>query len=466
MRIELPYVPQERQRLLHATEARQILYGGAAGGGKSYALRWDGYEFCMRNPGCKAFLVRQTLPQLETNHLIEVRHEIPEQLGRFNETKKRLDWKNGSVMFFRHCQYDRDLNDFQGAECHWLGIDEATLLQPSHLIYMKSRLRLGQWRPAEETARKRLPRLVFTGNPGGPSHHYLKGMFIDPAPPEQVFADAESGISTVFIPAFMSDNSYLDANYASQFSEMPEWQAQQLRDGDWSVVPGAFFDCWSSEMVIPPFQLPDYWPKYRSVDWGFATPFSIGEWTVSDGTAVLNKHGEEVTYPEGALIRIWEWYGSKKANEGLRRSPGDVASEVARLRGKALPGPGDPTMWRADMGPSPAEQMIVNGVKIFKGDNQRVAGWQEMYRRMKAGMLFVTEGCEAFIRTVPAMMADDIDPNDIHKGGEDHVADEARYMCMARAMKRTAPKKARPLLSPIRFSDLTEPTREEGHRWI
>lgn len=473
MKIELDYKPQERQQLLHATTASEILYGGAAGGGKSHSIRWDGYDFCINNPGCVAVMVRQTLPQLEKNHIRKVRTEIPKQLGEFNETKKVLRFWNGSLMQFQHLEYDKDINDFQGDEIHWLGIDEAALLKPEHLAEIITRLRLGGWNPTKH-GEGRLPRLAMGSNPGGPSHLWLKKNFIDPAPPESIFYKTVKlhnktiNKSRIFIPATMFDNDYLDEDYEAQFDELPEWKKQQLRDGDWNVVPGAFFDCFNTrEHVIEPFTIPDWWPKYRSADWGFATPFSIGEWTVSDGTPVETRSGGEVTYPNNCLIRIWEWYGAEKDsnNKGLRLDPEVIASQIVTNRGKVSAGPGDPSMWRADSGPSFAEKFAKAGMPFYKADNKREAGWQEMYKRISSGMLLVTTDCTEFIRTIPTLTSDPMNPDDVLKQGEDHIGDEVRYMCMARPMKGSKPKPKRPSNDPIRFSDLVMPKPPE-HNWI
>jgi hypothetical protein len=421
----------------------------------------------MKNPGCSAYLVRKSQPQLEANHILPLKRELPKELGQYNETKKRFDWWNGSVLQFRHCEYDRDLHDFQGWECHWLGIDEASQLNEEHIKYMKTRVRLGSWEPTDPAAKRRLPRCVMTSNPGGPSHHYLKKLFIDSGPAETIFYDAtmknpknpeHKGWSSIYIPAKMDDNDYLDDDYAGQFGQLPEWQAQQLRDGDWSVVPGAFFDCWSGENVIQPFTVPPWWPRFRSCDWGFATPFSIGEWTISDGTEVETRSGQ-VAYPDGAMIRIWEWYGNSEGNVGLRLDGEAVGHSVINQRGKVLPGPCDPSAWRSDMGPSAGEKMANAGLIFFRGDNLREPGWQEMYGRIDAGMLLVFATCTEFIRTVPALIADPMNPNDVLKGGEDHVGDESRYMCMSRPYKKTKPPVQRPYtdVQPLRFCDLVDP---------
>jgi len=469
MRIELSYTPQERQRLLHSTLASEILYGGAAGGGKSHSIRWDGYDFCINNPGCVAVLVRQTLPQLEKNHIRKVRVEIPSELATYNETRKELRFWNGSIMAFQHLQYDQDISDFQGGEIHWLGIDEAALLKPHHLAEIKSRLRLGSWKP-QEHGKGRLPRLVMGSNPGGPSHLWLKRNFIDPAPPEQVFEATvevrgeKKTKSRIFIPATMDDNTYLDDDYAIQFADMPEWKQRQFIEGDWNVVPGAYFDCWDPKYVIEPFEVPNWWTCFRSCDWGFATPFAINEWVVADGSTVQTRSGKEFTPPDGCLICVWEWYGAEEGatNKGLRLDPTFIAAEVLAKRGKTLAGPADPSMWRADHGPSFAEKFAMAGMPFFKADNQREPGWQEMYRRINSGMLLFTTECRDSIRTIPTMVSDPMKPDDVLKEGEDHCSDSARYACMGRPMKRTKPKPKRPSNDPLRFRDLALPPQRES----
>lgn len=457
------YVPQPRQRLLHTAVADEILYGGQAGGGKSYGGRWDVIDFCLNLPGLFAGIFRETLPMLEENHITFIREELEmlsqmygAKIGSYNETRKKVEFINGSIIRFKHLEYDKDVHDIQGWELNYAYVDEGAQMSPYRLGYIKSRIRLGnkleRWQamakeePKMEPYVKRVPRFLITSNPGGPAHHWLKENFIDPAPPEKMFEiETKRGNkrTRIFIPASMYDNKYLDENYEDQFDELPEWQQRQLRDGDWNVVPGAFFDCWSPDNVIRPFAVPDHWTRLWGLDWGFATPFWIGEFVVSDGTPVKDLEGNEITFPEECLICIWEWYGQETHNKGLRMDAGLVAQEIAS-RGQPEIAVADESMWNHhDGGPSPAEKMANNGVYFSRADRDRILGWQEMYSRIKANMLLVTDNCRELIRTIPTVQHDDKKLEDVDKKGEDHPPDGCRYVCMARPFK-TKKKEKKP----------------------
>lgn len=487
--IRFDYEPQARQKIFHNASARQILYGGAAGGGKSAAIRWDAIDFCLNCPGLTAVIFRRTQPQLLRNHIMEIKRELPSTIGTFNETHKHFQFNNGSVLIFKSLEYDRDCEDIQGWEIHAGYVDEAGQLTPYMLDYIISRIRLGKysktmeyWGEALNTYKDRLPRYALSANPGGISHHYLKTKFIDPAPPETVFHDytlknpddpEDKGWTTLYIPASMRDNKYLDAGYAAQFGNLPEHMQRQLRDGDWNVVPGAFFDCFdSTKHVIKSFAVPDHWTRLRSCDWGHATPFSIGWWAISDGQPCTGADGEDVLYPDGALIRYREWYGCIKKNglsttKGLRLSGTELAEGILERQAENEHinySVADPSMWRSDGGPSQAERALKAGVIFQRADNQRELGWQELYRRMKDGMLFVFDICPDFIRTIPAIQADERKPEDItntNRGGEDHIADESRYAAMSRPIIRRRPAK-KPKVRGMCFNDIMKVRQSTG----
>jgi len=478
----LPYSPQPKQLLLHRTKARQILYGGAAGGGKTAAVRWDAIDFCLNCPGMTAVLFRRTGPQLEQNHIVQIR-ELPRALGSYNETQKTFRFVNGSQLVFKHLEHEHDVDDIQGWEIHWAGVDEAAQCTPYQLGYIKSRLRIStelkeKWRlEGKGEYADRLPRIVFCSNPGGVGHLFLKERFVDPAPAGVLFHDslsrnpldaADRGPLSIFIQAKLADNRFIDAGeYLQQFADLPEYQQRMLRDGDWNAIAGAYFDCWRTDRhVVEPFEVPSWWVRFRSCDWGHATPFSIGWWAVSDGSEVLTKSGRKVSYPKDAIIRYREWYGGHK-NKGLRLDAREVARRVKELeRGEKVSyGVMDPSAWKADLGPSAAEKMAREGVVFRRADNQRVMGWQEMYARLQGEggvpMLYVFDSCTSFIRTVPVQVASEKDPNDIDKGPEDHVADETRYGCMSRPFRHGKPTKKRAIDDPWTFDDLMRAAKRQ-----
>ena len=282
--IKLDYTPQPKQDLLHKCKAKQILFGGAAGGGKSHSGRWDIIGFCLENPGLNAFIFRRSLPELDSNHIQPLKKEMPSELGAFNETRKRFEFYNGSSIQFQYLERDSDCDRIQGTEIHICLIDEAGQFNAYQLGYIKSRMRLGSYEPVQKDY---LPRLIMTANPGGQSHNFLKALYIDPAPSETYFYDhtmrdpnnpKDRGWLSMYIPAKMEDNKYIDPSYASSFSGLPEELGRALREGDWELVDGSFFgDVWKRALhVIRPFEIPNHWSKFRSFDWGSELTFSVG----------------------------------------------------------------------------------------------------------------------------------------------------------------------------------------------
>ena len=311
MDIELSYKPQPKQNLLHGTIVKQILYGGAAGGGKSHSMRWDAYQACLENPGLDAYLFRRTRTELENTHIkkvrVELRLDIPgheEDLGRYNETRNRYEFTNGSFLNMCYAEHEQHVYNYDSVEFHWLGIDQAEQFTPFMLDYLKTRMRIGAFRPVVPDM---FPRLILSANPGNIAHHYLKEIFIKDRPkfdydvqgfdangneitktcPMAIFHDesmvdpmdeSDPGWRSAFIPAGIPDNDYLDKNYAAAFGRLPEWRRKQLIWGDWDVVPGAYFECWNPKVTeVEPFEVPRWWTCFRSIDWGFSTPFWYGE---------------------------------------------------------------------------------------------------------------------------------------------------------------------------------------------
>lgn len=494
MQANLSYRPQPKQKILHTTEfdldgithkIRQILYGGAAGGGKSHGMRWDAIECCINNPGCDAYLFRKSRTDLENTHIKRIKQEIPDALGKYSENRNRFEFWNGAYLNMMYAEHEKDVFKYDSVEFHWLGIDEAGHFTREQLAYLKTRVRTGGWQPAQDI----FPRQIYSANPGGVSHNYLKQTFMIGRKPKVIsvldddegeyvdctiypFID-DNGHPTLFIPAKMDDNRYLDDDYEAQFNDLPDWKRKQLVDGDWDTIPGAFFTCWNTKRhIIRPFRVPEYWTKFRAVDWGFATPFWIGEFAISDGEAIINSAGEKHEYPKDAVICIWEWYGSKGEKriedgsygfslKGLRQDPREVAQTVVNKRGTVDYSVGGHDMWQADKGPSPAEKFFKAGMTIAQADYKREAGWQHMFSMINNDMFYSFDTCTALNSCIPTLETDPNKPEDIEKKGEDHPGDGCRYGLMSRPfVTERPPEPEKPRYMPT-FNELVKLNRKK-----
>lgn len=266
----------------------------------------------------------------------------------------------------------------------------------------------------------------------------------------------------MFIPSRLSDNKYLlHTDYAANLYQVgsPALVDAWL-NGDWSIIEGAFFNCWSGlKHVIPPFEIPDDWLRFRSADWGSAKPFSVNWWAVVGDDYILND-GSRVL-PRGALVQYREWYGMKagQPNVGLKLTAEDVAAGIRarEYKDKIRYGVLDPAAFTQDGGPSIAERMAnpPHRVLFQRADNKRVAragalgGWDMLRKRLEGldGVphIYFFSTCEHSIRTLPALQHDPDRPEDVDTEGEDHAPDSIRYGVMSRPwITSTANTETRP----------------------
>lgn len=431
--LELPK-PQPKQEMFLKARKKYIGFGGARGGGKSFAVRIKSILLALKHGGIRILIVRRTFPELKRNHIEPMRKLlyplIKEKKVKYNQTDKMFRFFNDSIIEFMYCENETDTDRLQGAEYDVIFIDEATQLLEKQIKDIAVCVR----------GVNNFPKHVyFTCNPGGRGHGYIKRIFID-----KKYLSGEKPEEYEFIQSKVSDNKALmtfQPDYVAQLEALPPKRRRAWLDGDWDVYEGQFFDDFVNDPdhygdglythVIEPFAPPKRWQIYRSYDFGYGKPFSCGWWAVDE---------------EGVMYRIHEYYGCEKDEEnvGVKMTPDQQFREISKieqthkwLKGKNIYGIADPSIWDGSRGESVAETAEKYGVYFEPGDNARVAGWMQCHYRLQFDhngfpMMYVFNTCEAFIRTIPVLISSDTNPEDLDTTMEDHVADEWRYMCMSR----------------------------------
>lgn len=463
-----------KQGLAFNSVATEILYGGAAGGGKSFLMRVAAIIWCATIPGLQVYLFRRIRDDLIKNHM-EGPSGFREMLANWVQcgfckiVEDEIRFWNGSRIYLCHCKDEKDRFKYQGAEIHVLLIDELTHFTEVIYRFLRNRVRMvGITVP--EQYKGTFPRIVCGANPGGVGHQFVKMTFIDNRVPFDVTRTprTEGGMLRQFIPAQLEDNPSMaadDPGYEDRLHGLgSESLVKAMRYGDWDVVEGAFFDCFErGRHVVRPFTVPKHWLRFRAGDWGSAKPFSFG-WYAVVSDDFLTPCG--VLLPRGALVKYREWYGIKKDKDGnykpdvgLKMSAAQVGRGV-RLRDvgeKMAYGALDPSAFQTNGGPTIAEMMLDEGkgATFQPADNKRVAGrgamsgWAQVRGRLIGdedcrAMLFFFETCVHTLRTLPVLQHDETNPEDLDTTAEDHAADETRYACNSRPWIRSAEEAPQP----------------------
>lgn len=476
----------DKQQVAFDSIATEILYGGAAGGGKSHLMRMAAITWCTAIPGLQVYLFRRIRDDLVKNHM-EGPSGFREFLAGWVEcgfvsiVEDEIRFWNGSKIYLCHCKDEKDRFKYQGAEIHVLLIDELTHFTDLIYRFLRNRVRMvGIAVP--EHYRGKFPRIISGANPGGIGHQFVKTTFIDGVAPLKVYraANSEGGMLRQYIPARLEDNPSMeesDPGYEARLQGLgSETLVRAMRHGDWDIIEGAFFDNFRADRhVLRPFTVPKDWLRFRAGDWGSAKPFSFGWYAVVSDPYIA---GPGILLPRGALIRYREWYGVAKdgqgrfiANKGVKMTAEKVGAEV-RLRDASdqiAYGVLDPAAFAQDGGPSLAERIMQgtagnNGATFRPADNKRVTargamgGWDQLRSRLDGDedgrpMLYFFETCVHAIRTIPALQHDEARPEDLNSDMEDHAADEVRYACMSRPWIKGAvasgPPKAKPGQVPL-----------------
>lgn len=432
------WTPQARQAEFLRRPEYEAFYGGAAGGGKTDALlMWllEEYE-C---PHYNGIFLRKTFPELEQaiNRSIDLYSRIV-PAARYNDNKHVWRFPSGARIYLGSSNRERDILRYAGRAFDRIGFDELT-----HFTYAEYSFMFSRNRPSGQGT---FVAIRGASNPGGVGHSWVKNRFIDNriAGQSYVYTIEVRGKSykrhRVFIPATVFDNDILlenDPNYVASLSMLPEAEREALLMGSWDSFSGQAFPEWRDNPlgrqirqwshVVDPFTLPKTWRRYRSFDFGYAKPFSVN-WYAQDN--------------DGRLYKYRELYGCTSVpNTGVRWTPQQIAREIKRIETEemqdcgAILGVADPSIWDASRGESIAVMMEREGIHWVAGDNKRIAGKQQFHYRLAFDhegypMFYVFATCKHTIRTMPSLVYDLVQVEDIDTDGEDHIYDADRYMFM------------------------------------
>lgn len=421
-----------QKRFLDA-DADEVLFGGAAGGGKSYGQLADALVYALRYPSSRQLILRRTFPELEHSIIFTSLQLFPQKAARYRATSHTWQFLNNSLIEFGYCAAEKDVLRYQGAEYDVVRFDELTHFTEEQYTYLLSRIRGVNPYPKQ---------MKSSTNPGGIGHSWVKRRFIDGKTPGEVFYDEKTGASRIFIPSFVSDNVFLmraDAGYRKRLEQLPEAERKALLYGQWDIFDGQVFTEWQNNPdgyvtrrwshVIKPFAIPKQWRRFRTFDFGYAKPFAVSWFAVDQ---------------DGRAYNYRELYGcTQTPDTGVRWTAQRIARKIREIedceeKGLSVTGYADPAIWNSTGSAegSIAEMMEREGVYFEKGKNDRLAGKMQVHYRlafddMGIPMFYVFDSCKNMIRTLPQLRYDTVSPEDVDTRQEDHLYDALKYFFMS-----------------------------------
>lgn len=409
--------PGPQTDFLAASET-DVLYGGSAGGGKSYAMLVDPLRY-IHEKDHRFLILRKTLNELD--ELIDKSRElypIAYPGAKFNQQKRTWEFPSGAKGFFGYLERDSDVYQYQGRSYSWIGFDEITHL-PTEFAwnYLGSRLRT--------TNPNIICYMRCTANPGGVGHAWVKKRYIEPSEPNKRFI--VNGVSRKFIPARLSDNPHLyaDGRYEQMLKSLPEVDRRRLLDGDWDIADGIAFPEFSKLLhTVMPFEIPIHWERIKAVDYGYSAPACVlwGAVDPEDGTIVIYRELYERGLEPSQLAQRMH----HMENDEMRSIYGVIDGQCFARTGHT--------------GPTQGEVLIRAGHKLRRADKNRHGGKIQIHEWLRVRdngkpYLMITTNCVNLIREMTTIPLDKTDPEDVDTHVDDHAYDALRYLIMSRPKK-------------------------------
>ncbi len=462
---DLVFELHPKQSIALSTDATEVGYGGAAGGGKSHLGRVSASYYSYLIPGLQTYLFRRTNNELVKNHMMGPTGfpallteweqggfiEIIKNEIRFANGPGKDPFKLGSKIFLCHCQHEKDVFSWLGPEMHYLIIEQAEQFTPFMIKMLRGRNRIPEALNIPAEYKHLFPRTLYTFNPGGVGHAWFKQNFVkalkrgaDGVSEIVQQPDDEGGKRRQFIQAKLDDNPSVNPNeYRKTLRGLPPRMAKALEEGDFEQVIGAFYPeiQRNIHLIKAPFVIPSWWTRGMAMDWGACgegDPFSIGWYAIADNTIPPYKHGDMIWYRRYTGHGMSKTTASAVADEIIKREAKDPQI-LDRVAG------GDINQERGNVGPSIFETFSNKGIHFRRADDRRLMGEVEFRERLAkddSTSTYWFPECEDDIETISSLQHDLHNPNEIAKG-DDHDYDRVRYAFMSRPIVHHKPAEAK-----------------------
>ena len=389
MRLALS-VTKKQRLFIDATES-EVLFGGAAGGGKSYGQVVDALLFALSYPGSKQLILRRTFAELDKSLIRTSQALYPRSIYTFNSSSHTGRFKNGSCIDFGYCATESDVYQYQSAEYDCIRFDELTHFTEAQYVYLISRVRGANGYPKQ---------IKSSTNPGGVGHTWVKARFVDPSPQGVPFT-GEDGMRRIFIPSLLDDNTFLsvgDPGYRKRLEALPEREKKALLYGDWDIFEGQYFTEFdAARHIVSAFEIPREWRRYRTIDYGLDRLACLWIAVSPDGIAYVYRE-----YCESNLT---------------------ISAAARAITERTLPGENiyatlaPPDLWSRgqESGKSKAILFAECGVAFTKTSNDRECGWLAVKELLSPGgrmQIRFFENCREIIKCLPALTVDKTRPTD------------------------------------------------------
>ena len=418
----MEYSITKKQNKFIQASCDEVLFGGAAGGGKSYAQIIDALMYALKYNGSKQLILRRTYPELDKSIIRQSLAIYPQKLYKYSAASHTGTFSNGSIIDFGYCDNENDVYRYQSAEFDVIRFDELTHFTKEMYIYLISRLRGANSFPKQ---------MKCTTNPGGIGHKWVKERFIDPSVYGCEFF--ENGTSRIFIPASIADNKFLlekDKGYLKRLENLSEKDKKALLYGSWDIFDGQYFDEWDREIhTIKPFELPSHWKRCIAMDYGLD---------------MLAAYFIALDPEENAYVYKEIYRPNLIISSAAATIKAEIQEEITAIYAP-------PDLWnrRQDSGKSVEQIFAQNGLYLTKSINDRQVGWYALkeFLKLKEGetgeksaKLKIFTNCLNLIPTLPSLTHSSKNPNDVAGTPHEytHGPDALRYFCVMHCQDKPA----------------------------